>query len=93
VAALLMAEACWLALLGALSGALLALGAVAAVNAADLHMPPPPGAVDPIDLELALVPSAFAGAGLLMLVVLLAAAALPAARAARLRIVDALGHV
>ena len=93
IAALLVAEAAWLGALGALAGAALGLGAVLGLNAAGLQMPPPPGAVDPIDLRLALVPEAFAGGALLMILVLVLAALLPAARAARLAIVDALGHV
>ena len=93
IAALLVAEAAWLGALGALAGAALGLGAVLGLNAAGLRMPPPPGAVDPIDLRLALVPEAFAGGALLMILVLVLAALLPAARAARMAIVDALGHV
>ncbi|MCB1008518.1 MAG: hypothetical protein KDB94_06445, partial [Acidobacteria bacterium] len=61
--------------------------------AANLHMPPPPGAVDPIDLKLAYVPEAFGGAVLLMVVVLALAALAPIARAVRMEVVDALGHV
>jgi putative ABC transport system permease protein len=93
VAGLLLAEAAWLGLLGALCGALLAIAATWAIDAAHFAMPPPPGAVDPIDLQLAWVPEAYLGAAGLMLVVLLAAALVPALRAARLSIVDALGHV
>ena len=93
IAALLVCEAAWLGALGALAGAALGLAAVLGLNAAGLKMPPPPGAVDPIDLKLALVPEAFAGAALLMTAVLVLAALVPAVRAARRTIVDALGHV
>jgi putative ABC transport system permease protein len=93
IAALLVAEAAWLGALGAAAGAALGFAAVVGLNAAHLKMPPPPGAVDPIDLQLALVPEAFAGSALLMIAVLVLAALLPAVRAARLAIVDALGHV
>ncbi|KAB2962363.1 MAG: ABC transporter permease [Thermoanaerobaculia bacterium] len=92
IAALLLVEAAWLGLFGAVAGSLLGLAGIGTINALDLHMPPPPGAVDPIDLELAVVPEAFLGAALLMIVVLLVAALLPALRAARLVIIDALGH-
>jgi ABC-type antimicrobial peptide transport system permease subunit len=64
-----------------------------AINAAELKMPPPPGAVDPIDLQLAVVPEAFLGALALMLVVLALAAAGPVARVARLRVAEALASV
>ena len=72
-----------------MGGYLLTLG----INSAGLQMPPPPGAVDPIDLQLALVPEAFLGALLLMIVVLTFAALPPIVRAVRLSIVEALGHV
>ena len=93
IAALIVAEAGWLGLLGAAAGGALGWLVIVTLNAAGLHMPPPPGAVDPIDLRLALVPEAFVGAAVLLVVVLLVASVLPALRAARMRIVDALGHV
>jgi putative ABC transport system permease protein len=93
ISALVAAEALWLGLLGAAAGALLGAGGLAALNAAELRMPPPPGAVDPIDLRLAWVPEAFAGAAALMLLVLALAAIFPILRAIRIRVVDALGHV
>ena len=93
LAGMILAEASWLGLLGAAAGGAAGLAATAALNAAGLHMPPPPGAVDPIDLRLAYVPEAYAGAALLMVVVLAVAALPPIARALRLSIVEALGHV
>jgi putative ABC transport system permease protein len=93
LAAMILAEALWLGLLGAAAGGVAGAAATAALNAAGLHMPPPPGAVDPIDLQLAWVPEAYAGAALLMVVVLALAALPPIARALRLSIVEALGHV
>lgn len=93
IAALIVAEAAWLGLIGAMLGGALGLVAILGLNAAGLRMPPPPGAVEPIDLRLAIVPEAFLGAAALLVVVLLIAAIVPAARAARLSIVDALGHV
>ncbi|HSM15214.1 MAG TPA: FtsX-like permease family protein [Thermoanaerobaculia bacterium] len=93
VAGLLVVEALWLGALGALVAGAVGLGAIHLLNAAGLKMPPPPGAVDPIDLRLAIVPEAFWGTALLMLGVLLVAALVPALRAARMKIVDALGHV
>lgn len=93
LAGMILAEAIWLGLLGAAAGGAAGLAATAALNAAGLHMPPPPGAVDPIDLRLAYVPEAYAGAALLMVVVLAVAALPPIARALRLSIVEALGHV
>ena len=95
IAALIVrSRRCWLGLLGAAARRRCSAGSSSStLNAAGLHMPPPPGAVDPIDLRLALVPEAFVGAAVLLVVVLLVASVLPALRAARMRIVDALGHV
>jgi putative ABC transport system permease protein len=93
VAGIVLLEALWLGLLGAVLGSLLGWAAMLAINAARLEMPPPPGAVDPIDLRLAMVPEAFLGALGLMLVVLALAAAVPVARAVRLRVAEALASV
>ena len=93
VAAIVLLEALWLGLLGAGLGSLLGWGAMLAINAAEVKMPPPPGAVDPIDLRLAFVPEAFAGALALMLVVLALAAVGPVARVVRLRVAEALASV
>ncbi len=90
VAAIVLLEALWLGLLGGALGCVLGWAATLAINASHLQMPPPPGAVDPIDVELALVPMAFAGTVALMLVVLAVAAAVPIGRAVRLRVAEAL---
>jgi len=90
VAAGVLWEALWLGVIGAFAGGVLGAAAIATVNAASLKMPPPPGAVDPIDLRLAYVPEAFAGALALMAVVLLVAAIVPVRRATRIQIVEAL---
>jgi putative ABC transport system permease protein len=93
LAAMLLAEALWLGLLGGLAGDLLGAATIALLNALDLELPPPPGAVSPIDLQLAYVPEAFAGAVLLMVVVLALAAVAPITKVMRLKVVEALGHV
>ena len=93
LAALLLAEALWLGLLGGALGAAAGWLLTWAINAAQLKMPPPPGAVSPIDLQLAYVPAAFGGAIALMGIVLAVAAIGPIVKATRLRIVEALGHV
>jgi putative ABC transport system permease protein len=93
VAGIVLLEALWLGLLGAALGSLLGWAAMLLINAAELKMPPPPGAVDPIDLQLAVVPEAFLGALALMLVVLALAAVGPVARVVRLRVAEALASV
>ena len=86
-------EALWLGLIGGLLGDLLGAGLIVALNALEITMAPPPGAVDRIDLRVLFVPEAFVGAVLLMLVVLALAAVGPVLRVSRLRIVEALAHV
>jgi len=93
VAAIVLCEALWLALLGGLAGVVLGWLATLGINAAHFQMPPPPGAVDPVDVELAFVPAAVGGTLLLMLVVLSVAAIVPVLRAVRLRVAEALASV
>jgi putative ABC transport system permease protein len=93
IAALLLMEAVWLGALGGLLGNVLGVAIAVAVDVIGFNMPPPPGAVDPIPLHLKLLPLDMVAAGVLMPCVLALASLLPLARIARLRIVDALGHV
>jgi putative ABC transport system permease protein len=93
VTILIVAEALWLGLIGAVVGDLLGLILIVVINAAEIEMPPPPGAVSGIVLELSPVPAAFLGTIALMLVVLGLASIAPTVKVLRLRIVEALGHV
>jgi putative ABC transport system permease protein len=93
VAGLILLEALWLGFWGALAGTLLTFGLVTAIHAGGLTMPPPPGAVDPISLDLKLAPMDVALVAATMLAVLGLSSLFALARTARLRIVDALGHV
>jgi putative ABC transport system permease protein len=93
LARLLILEALWLALLGAIGGSALGFGLVWLINVLKIDMPPPPGAVDPIVLALAVVPSDFLWICVSMTVIVAAAAVPPMVRVFRLQIVDALGHV
>jgi putative ABC transport system permease protein len=93
IGALFLGEALWLGLLGALAGDALGLALASAINALRVEMPPPPGAVSGFPLQLQLAPEDFLLATGLMLAVMAVSALLPIARATRLRIVDALGHV
>jgi len=92
VATLVVLEALWLGLLGGLSGAVLGLGLATLINHLGIRMPPPPGAADPLDLFLRVVPSDLAAALLFMVVVLGVASLVPALRVIRLRIAEALAH-
>lgn len=92
VAGLVALEALWLGLIGSFIGDVLGAALILALNALNITMPPPPGAVDPIELHVLFVPAAFGGTILLMLVVLTLAAVGPMLRVSRLRIVEALTH-
>lgn len=82
------------------TGALAAVVGVAAgnllgflVNRAGIVLPPPPGNTVGMSLRVLHEPGLMAGAGLLVIVTLAVASLLPALRASRLRIVEALAHV
>lgn len=82
--------------LGAVGGLLgLGLGYVLALalSAAGIQMPPPPTFTRGFPLQIDVVPALYASVFVVMVLTLGIAALLPAARAARLRITDALGHV
>jgi putative ABC transport system permease protein len=93
VALMVVLEALWLGVVGALVGDALAAVLVMAINAAGIEMPPPPGAAAGFPLQLAVHPGDFVAVVGLMVAVLGVAAVFPALRTVRLRIVDALGHV
>jgi len=93
VAAIVLFEALWLGLLGALAGDIIGLALVAVINRLAIQMPPPPGATGGIELQLATAPADFAVAVLFMLAILGIAAVVPVGMSIRLRIADALRHV
>ena len=93
VVALFMLEATLLGALGAIVG--LAGGNLlgALINSAGLHMPPPPGYTVQISFRVLHVPSLMIGSSLMVVVSLACASILPAIRASRLQIAEALSHV
>jgi putative ABC transport system permease protein len=93
VALMVVLEALWLGVVGALAGDAVAAVLVAAINVAGIQMPPPPGAAAGFPLQLAVRTGDFVAAVGLMVLVLAVASVFPALRTLRLRIVDALGHV
>jgi putative ABC transport system permease protein len=92
VQALFTVEAVLLALVACAAGVVATVGVAAGINAADLAYR---GglAAQPIPLTIAVVPSAYLFAALFLAGVAVLAALMPARRAARLAIPDALGHV
>jgi putative ABC transport system permease protein len=93
VLAIFVLEGAVLGVLGGLCGLAVSYGLIQVINGAGLIMPPPPSFSTGFPLEVKLVPSLFGGVFVLIVAVLTASAVLPAWKGARMRIVDALGHV
>jgi putative ABC transport system permease protein len=88
-----LAEALLLALVGCAAGAVLSLIVMAALNASGIVLPPPPGGTTGFPIHVKAYPLAYALGVAAMALTALAAAYLPARRAARMNIVEALAHV
>ncbi len=93
IRAMFLAEGVLLAVAGCLVGALISLAVRAILNASGLILPPPPGATHGLPLNVRLFPLAYAAGLATMVVTMVAASWLPALRASRAPIVEALAHV
>jgi len=93
IVALFMLEATLTGCLGAIAGVAGGnlLGAI--VNASGLHMPPPPGLTVPIAFHVLHIPALMIASSLIVVFSLALASILPAIRASRLQIAEALAHV
>lgn len=93
VVALFMLEATLMGVMGAVVGVAVgnALGAI--LNASGLRMPPPPGYTEAILFKVLHLPGLMAGSSVLVIFSLALASILPAIRASRLQIAEALAHV
>jgi putative ABC transport system permease protein len=93
IMALFVLEATLLGILGAIVG--VAGGNLLAVliNNSGIHLPPPPGTTSPMAFHVMHVPSLMIGSSILVIVSLALASILPAIRASRLQIAEALAHV
>jgi putative ABC transport system permease protein len=93
VVALFMLEATLLGVMGAVFGVVggNVLGAI--LNASGLHMPPPPGYTSAISFKVLHVPGIMIGSSILVIFSLALASIVPAIRASRLQIAEALAHV
>jgi len=93
IIALFMLEATLTGLLGAavglIGGNLLGM----ALNASGLHLPPPPGTNVPMLFKVLHEPGLMIGSSVMVMVSLALASILPAIRASRLKIAEALAHV
>lgn len=90
---LFMAEATVLGLLGAALGMTVGNLLGVALNSSGLHLPPPPGYTTSIPFRVLHIPGIMIGSSVLVVVSLAMASILPAVRASRLRIAEALAHV
>jgi putative ABC transport system permease protein len=90
---LFMLEATLLGVIGALGGVVAGNLFGVLLNTAGLHMPPPPGYTVHIPFRVLHVPSLMIGSSILVVLSLVSASILPAIRASRLQIAEALAHV
>ena len=93
IMALFVLEATLLGVLGVVAGVVAGnlLGVI--LNHAGIHLPPPPGTTSPMNFRVMHVPSLMIGSSILVIVSLALASILPAIRASRLQIAEALAHV
>lgn len=93
VVAIFVLEGLFIGLLGGALGLLGSWGLIKWINASGIMMPPPPSFSRGIPLQVNVVPELFAGVFALTALLMVVSALAPALRGARLRIVEALGHV
>lgn len=91
--ALLLLEAVITGVLGASAGVVAGNGIGALLNRANVVLPPPPGNTTGMPLRVLHEPGLMIGASLLVMLTLALASIMPAVRASRLKIVEALAHV
>jgi len=93
IVALFMTEATVLGILGAAAGVIAGNLLGFALNASGLHLPPPPGTDVPMAFKVIILPTLATGVSLMVMLSLTLASILPAVRASRLQITEALAHV
>jgi putative ABC transport system permease protein len=93
IVALFMAEATLTGFFGAIVGVIGGNLLGMALNASGLHLPPPPGTDVPMMFRVLHVPALMIGSSLMVVISLALASILPAIRASRLQIAEALAHV
>jgi len=93
VVALFMLEATLMGVMGAGVGVAVGNSLGAILNASGLRMPPPPGYTQAILFKVLHIPGLMVGSSILVIFSLALASILPAIRASRLQIAEALAHV
>jgi len=86
-------EGALLGMASSLAGAMLSLMITFAINISHIEMPPPPGSVKGFIISVQIIPPVYLAAAAAMMVTLALASFIPARRAARAPIVEALAHV
>jgi putative ABC transport system permease protein len=93
IVALFMVEATLLGIVGAVVGLIAGNLLGALLNSSGLHMPPPPGYSLPMPFKVLHVPFQMIVSSLLVIISMALASIVPAVRASRLKIAEALSHV
>jgi putative ABC transport system permease protein len=93
IVAIFLLEGLVIGIFGGLLGWVAGFGMSKGINVAGITLPPPPSFDRGIALHINFVPQLYVGVFVLVTITLVMAAIIPAIRAARLRIVDALRHV
>jgi putative ABC transport system permease protein len=88
-----MLEATLTGMLGAIVGVLGGNLLSSIINASGLHMPPPPGLTVPISFHVLYIPALMIASSFIVVFSLALASIVPAIRASRLQIAEALAHV
>jgi putative ABC transport system permease protein len=86
-------EGVLMGMFGGFFGAVAGYLGIQAMNRAHLTLPTPPGFAHGFPIVIPLIPGMFLGVFVLMVITMMVASALPAMRASRLNIVEALNHI
>jgi putative ABC transport system permease protein len=86
-------EGLLIGIIGGVAGLLAGAGASSVINHAHFMLPPPPGYTQGYALRVMLQPGILITAFLIAVITSTLSSILPALKASRLRIVDALGHI
>jgi putative ABC transport system permease protein len=93
IEALFMLEATLLGVMGATFGVIGGYLLGILLNHSGIHLPPPPGTTVPMTFRVLIGPGLMIGSSILVIVSLALASIVPAIRASRLQIAEALAHV
>jgi putative ABC transport system permease protein len=90
---LFLLEGLFIGIIGGILGLLAGTGASGIINRVHLMLPPPPGYTQGYPLRVLMQPGILLTAFLIAVITATLSSILPALKASRLKIVDALGHI